>query len=103
MQSVDSTAKLISTLESAVARLSNYAQKHRFRFVSAAQSLPFTRAFAEWRCTAPTERLSIIGIERQCLREAGDGLVGTLEAQEREPEIEQRARRIGIDAQRLPD
>lgn len=40
---------LISILENAVAHLSKYAQgRHRFRFVSSAQVVPYTVALAQW-------------------------------------------------------
>ena len=41
--------KLIAVLERTISDLSEFVRsEHRFRFVSSAQSLPYTSAFAEW-------------------------------------------------------
>jgi hypothetical protein len=43
------TDKLVATLEATLAKLMTHAEPgHRFRFVSAAQSLPYATAYATW-------------------------------------------------------
>ena len=45
----NATEKLIAALEATLAKLMTHAKpEHRFRFVSAAQSLPYTTAYALW-------------------------------------------------------
>jgi hypothetical protein len=45
----DATERLMAVLEATIAKLMSHAQpEHRFRFVSAAQSLPYSAAYATW-------------------------------------------------------